>query len=231
MKNIAATILLLCLLSPVACFSQILQFVIPETMILQDTSHSKESILWDYVDSNGMDNMQIHDYGSGKYFVYFKNSTNETFSAYFDTLDRMTYSGYRKDLTATGYELDSNQRVVEFSVVTEDTATKNNFTESSFVIQYHPNGTLKKKYYYLREVQEIIEYWPNGTAKIVADYLACDFYYYCGKYREYDEQGKLAVKGQYNFPNDHLDQPVKIGRWKYYEKGKLKNKEFIVCVR
>lgn len=220
------------MLLPVNCFSQALQFIIPETMILDDTNHFKNSVLWDYSDTNGRDIIQIEEFNSGnKYCVYFKNSTNETFIADFDSSKRMTHYVYRKDLTATGYELDSNQRLIGFSVTTEDTTTKNNFTESSFIIQYHPNGNLKTKYYYLKEVQEYKEYWPNGELKIVADYLASDFYYFCGKYREYDDQGRLVAKGQYNFPKDRLDRPVKTGRWKYYENGKLKNKEFNVCVR
>jgi antitoxin component YwqK of YwqJK toxin-antitoxin module len=71
-----------------------------------------------------------------------------------------------------------------------------------------------------------LEYYPNGQIKVIADFIANGFVL-CGKYHEYDPNGKLTVKGQYELisKDNYLPENRKKGIWKYYKNGKCIKKE------
>jgi hypothetical protein len=200
-------------------------FTIPTSMKLVDTIQNGQSTVYSYEDINDRDILQETYYSGRRYEInYFKNSTNETFHIEFDSLSNVVGYGHKTGRTLIGYDFYSNGTLKWYQQATEDTlAQKFAYTDDSFMIQFHPNGVIKTRYYCSNSIQEYKEYWPNGNLKIVADFLA-DALLFCGKYREYDEQGKLAITGYYRVDEYQVDM-IKCGTWTYYANGRKAKKE------
>lgn len=196
-------------------------------MKLVDTIQNGQTIVYSYEDINDRDILQETYYSGRRYEInYFKHSTNETFHIEFDSLKNIVGYGHKTGRTLIGYHFYSNGTLKYYQVTTEDTLSpKFAYTDDSFMIEFHPNGAIKTRYYYTDRIQEYTEYWPNGQLKIVADFLA-DASVFCGKYREYDEQGRLTIKGHYYVDEQQfLLEPIKCGIWIYYANGKKMKKE------
>lgn len=206
--------------------NELFNFTIPSSMVLIDTMDNGNEVTYSYEDVNGKDILQKTIFLGKEYeYNYFKNSTNETFHMQFDSLNRIVAFGHKNGRVLIGYGFYNDGSLKRYQMTVEDTVSlKFSYTDSSFSMEFHPNGTIKTRYYCLDIVQEYKEYWSNGKLKIVADFLA-DNFIYCGRYREYDENGKLAIKGQYCHNADLLEKGKKCGVWKYYENGKRVKKE------
>ena len=206
--------------------NDLFRFVLPSSMVLERVDTTDQIVMYDYYDTNHLDWLQMAVYqGDGYEVSYGQNSTNEGFHWEYDNQDRIVRYGHRKGRTLVGYSFYPDGRLAGYNIVTEDTLSQRlASTDDSFFQEFHPNGALKMKYYFTNPVQEYKEFWPNGTLRIKAGYIADEFTY-CGKYREYNEIGKLIVKGQHCIDEHQLDPMKKCGTWKYYENGKLIKKE------
>jgi len=228
--NLSNKILLLVVLFCMNSWSfsqhQLCSFTIPTSMKLVDTIQNGQTIVYSYEDINDRDILQETYYSGRRYEInYFKHSTNETFHIEFDSLSNVVSYGHQTGRTLIGYHFYSNGTLKWYQLATEDTLSpKFAYTDDSFMIQFHPNGVVKTRYYCTNSIQEYMEYWPNGKLKIVADFLA-DASLFCGKYREYAENGRLAIKGRYCIDEQQLE-PIKCGTWIYYSNKNRKKERF-----
>ncbi|WP_300663737.1 hypothetical protein [Fluviicola sp.] len=142
----------------------------------------------------------------------------------------MRVYGYSIGRTHLSYNYSEDGRLESYSYLTEDTTTLEKaakefrYTEDSYVIEFHPNGVIKKHYFFVDGLQKVIEYWPNGRIKSEAE-MRVQWQLYCGSYVEYDQKGNLIVKGNYEFIYSSIPAHKKVGVWKYYKNGKLIKKE------
>ena len=148
-----------------------------------------------------------------------------------DSLDRVRLYSVKTTIRLHSYEYYPSGKLKCYSQLEEDTLFNNHhifplhrFTADSFRHNFHENGTTESIIYYTPGVQQLVTYWPNKQKKIIAEYNA-NRSAYCGKYKEFDENGNLVLKGSYFLPEDPHSHPIEIGTWKYYEEGKLKKKE------
>ena len=208
-------------------------FQLPPSMVLTDTfeiSKDNEQVV-DYLDTNGVDNVQITTFKTGeRYIVYFKFTTNESFVYEYDSLDNLTSYGYKLGLTCISYDYYPNGQLSGYSYLKElpeeeGSKTKSFYDKRSYVIKLYPNGQLQCKYFFINESQPFVEYWEDGSVKTEGDLLVFGNFF-LGKYKEYDAVGRLKVKGEYRLIQEHnLKSSVQSGTWKFYENGKLVRKE------
>jgi len=199
------------------------QFVIPHTLKLVDSTDVDGSIIVNYSDNNGIDMVQKRYYRNQIELDYFKNSENKTYHVEYDSMYNVISYGYRKDQTTIGYSFYDSGRLKSYSILYD--GTENYLADSSFTVEYYSNGMINRQYYFSRVPAPYKEFWSDGQPKVVTNCIAPGMIY-CGEYLEYDETGRLKVKGKYQLVDSgKLPKSRKVGKWKYYEKGKLVKKE------
>lgn len=207
--------------------SSLLKFQIPATMKLTRIDSLQNGILYDYHDTINPDWLQKTVYASGqKEYNYGVNSTNEGYYMLYDSLGMLLAHSHRKNISSVSYTYYPDGKLLGYSYSVEDT-TKRNFTlsEESYFMEYHPNGVVRTKYYYLKGVQEYRSYYDNGKIQTRGNFVAAGRVF-SGKYHEYDKDGKPTIKGQYKLTwIGNFAESKKTGTWKYYENGKLIKKE------
>lgn len=209
--------------------SSMLKFQIPATMKLNRIDTLKNAVLFDYIDTVKNNRLQktVYEEGSIDYNYWpNQNPTLESYYILYDSLEILRSFTHSKSISSINYTYYPDGRLLYYSFSIEDT-TKRNFTlsEESYFMEYHPNGVVRTKYYYLKGVQEYRSYYDNGKIQTRGNFVASGLVF-SGKYREYDEDGKLTIKGQYELTwIGSFPKSKKTGIWKYYENGKLIKKE------
>lgn len=157
------------------------------------------------------------------------NETSYYYEA--DSIGRIRLYSIKTNIKLVAYKYYPSGKLESYSIQEEDTSFNNQnkfsqfrLTPNSFTFQFNEDGSTKSKIYFTQGCQNLIVYWPNKRIKIIADYDA-NRYSYCGKYKEFDTDGNLLIKGKYYLSDEPLSESRKIGIWKYYESGKLKKKE------
>ncbi|WP_430405226.1 toxin-antitoxin system YwqK family antitoxin [Fluviicola sp.] len=198
-------------------------------MVLNRIDTLKNAVLLDYIDTVKNNRLQktVYEEGSIDYNYWpNQNPTLESYYLLYDSLEVLLSFTYSKSISSVNYTYYPDGRLLYYSFSVEDT-TKRNFTlsEESYFIEYHPNGVIRNKYYYLKDVQEYRSYYDNGKIQVRGNFVASGLVF-SGKYREYDKDGKPMIKGQYELTwTGCLAESKKIGTWKYYQNGKLIKKE------
>lgn len=209
---------------------------VPENIIFMDTIKQQSGCTLDFRDTINAITLQQYISKGGEYSInYFDFKPSNRSLAFsnrmdFDSLNRMRVYGYSIGRSHLGYNYFEDGRLESYSYLTEDTTTLEKaakefrYTEDSYVIEFHPNGVIKKHYFFVDGPQKVIEYWPNGKMKSESE-MRVQWQLYCGSYVEYDQKGNLIVKGNYEFIYSSIPEHKKTGVWKYYENGKLIKKE------
>ncbi len=209
---------------------------IPDNLVFMDTIKVTDGYILDFKDTlNGITLQQsIEDNGefSINYFDVKPLNRELGFGNHmdFDSLKRLRVYGYSIGISHLGYKYSEDGRLEYYSYLTEDTTTLEKtakefrYTEDSYVIEFHPNGVIKKHYFFVDGPQKVIEYWPNGRIKSEAE-MRVQWQLYCGSYVEYDQKGYVIVKGNYEFIYSSIPEHKKTGVWRYYKNGKLIKKE------
>jgi hypothetical protein len=209
--------------------SSLLKFQIPATMKLNRIDTLKNAVLLDYIDTVKNNRLQktVYEEGSTDYNYWpNQNPTLESYYILYDSLEILRSFTHRKNISSVNYTYYPDGRLLYYSFSIEDT-TKRNFTlsEESYFIEYHPNGVIRNKYYYLKDVQKYRSFYDNGKIQVRGNFVAAGLVF-SDKYREYDEDGKLTIKGQYKLTwIGNFAESKKTGTWKYYQNGKLIKKE------
>lgn len=209
--------------------SSMLKFQIPATMKLNGIDTLKNAVLFDYIDTVKNNRLQktVYEEGSTDYNYWpNQNPTLESYYILYDSLEILRSFTHSKSISSVNYTYYPDGRLHKYSFSVEDT-TKSAFTlsEESYFIEYHPNGVVRTKYYFLKGVQPYLAFYDNGKVHVRGSFIASGLVS-SGKYREYDEGGKLTIKGQYELTwIGSFPESKKNGTWKYYENGKLIKKE------
>ncbi|WP_430406841.1 toxin-antitoxin system YwqK family antitoxin [Fluviicola sp.] len=209
---------------------------VPDNLVFMDTIKVMGGYVLDFKDTlNGITLQQSIEKNGAYSINYFDVKPLDRDKGFgnhieLDSLNRMRGYGYAIGRSHLGYNYSEDGRLESYSYLIEDTTTLEKearefrYTEDSYVIEFHPNGVIKKHYFFIDGPQKIIEYWPNGKIRIEAD-MRVQWQLYCGNYVEYDMNGNLLVKGTYKFIYSSIPEHKKTGVWKYYQNGKLIRKE------
>lgn len=199
---------------------------------IHDTVSTYDPLHIEYNSTASKSHCQQLIFPGGWKTLYCNESNNKTVYYYeVDSMNRVILYTIQDDIRLTSYTYYPNGKLKCYTQTVEDTLFNNHnifplfrYTADSFQHNFHENGTTESIIYYTNGVQNLVTYWPNKQKKIVAEFNANRFLY-CGKYKAYDEKGKLCLKGRYYLPEDPLSEPIEVGTWKYYEAGKLKKKQ------
>lgn len=209
---------------------------IPNNLVLTDTIKGKDIYTLDFRDSINGITLQQYITNNGEYSInYFDFNHSNRDLAFsnrmdFDSLNRMRVYSYSIKDTHLSYKYYENGQLEYYAYIIEDSLTLNKpakdrrVKEESFVIEFYPNGVIKKHYFFVDGPQKVIEYWPNGRIKSEAEMLV-QWNRYCGSYIEYDLKGNVQIKGNYRVIDSSIPTHQKTGVWKYFENGKLIKKE------